>query len=477
MGIGNKYDVIVVGAGIGGLVCGAYLAKSGLKILIIEQNDKAGGCCVSFKRKGFRFDAGAHILGSCNTHGVLFNILKKLGVEQKFARIDPVERFFFGDDEYIVPAELDEYIAYLQRVFPHEKANIDPFFAELVRISRNIKTSYAKYADLTYEDFLNKYFKDAKLKSVLSAQSGYLGITPKRCSAVAMCAMMASYLKDGAYYPIGGGSSLSDKLADRVKFFGGSLKFNTKAMKFIVDNNRITGITACDSKKNTHKFYGSAIVSNIDATYTLFNMMPSYLISDTVRNNINESELSPALSMIFLGLKLDRKLIEKKNGWYYPDYDINKNLDDFVYISSPSQYDESAAPCGATAVEAFQICNFSKISGGVEGKKYKEETEKKLLNRVMTIIPEIKDNVVVKDSATAGTIKKYTSNKNGVGYGWALTPGQFARNVAISDSLKKILYLVGHWTNPGCGILTVAISGYQISEKILHGSKNKISKG
>ena len=49
--ISSKYDAIVIGAGLGGLVCGSYLAKKGLKTLIIEKNDKVGGYCSSFCKR------------------------------------------------------------------------------------------------------------------------------------------------------------------------------------------------------------------------------------------------------------------------------------------------------------------------------------------------------------------------------------------------------------------------------------------
>ncbi|NOY64254.1 MAG: NAD(P)-binding protein, partial [Nitrospirae bacterium] len=60
----EEYDAIIIGAGIGGLVCGCYLAKAGMKVLICEQHHKPGGYCTSFKRKGFTFDAAAHCFGS-----------------------------------------------------------------------------------------------------------------------------------------------------------------------------------------------------------------------------------------------------------------------------------------------------------------------------------------------------------------------------------------------------------------------------
>ena len=62
--IKSKYDVIVLGAGIAGLICGTFLAKSGKKVLIIEQHSSPGGYCTSFRRKGFIFDGFLYILQS-----------------------------------------------------------------------------------------------------------------------------------------------------------------------------------------------------------------------------------------------------------------------------------------------------------------------------------------------------------------------------------------------------------------------------
>ena len=62
MNIKEEYDVIVIGAGVGGLTCGALLAKEGLSVLVAEQHSKPGGYCTSFRRKGFTFDAGCDFL-------------------------------------------------------------------------------------------------------------------------------------------------------------------------------------------------------------------------------------------------------------------------------------------------------------------------------------------------------------------------------------------------------------------------------
>jgi len=55
------YDVMVVGAGIGGLTTAALLAKRGKSVLVVEQHYLPGGCASIFRRKGFTFDVGASL--------------------------------------------------------------------------------------------------------------------------------------------------------------------------------------------------------------------------------------------------------------------------------------------------------------------------------------------------------------------------------------------------------------------------------
>ena len=79
----NSYDAIIIGAGIGGLVCGCYLAKAGMKVLIAEQHFKPGGYCTSFKRKGFTFDAAAHSFGGYREGGIVNKVFSELRIEKK----------------------------------------------------------------------------------------------------------------------------------------------------------------------------------------------------------------------------------------------------------------------------------------------------------------------------------------------------------------------------------------------------------
>ncbi len=73
-------DVIIIGAGMAGLTCGCLLAQKGLKVLMIEKNQKVGGCCTSFEKDGFSFDLSVQSLGECQEGGRIWRILKQLNL-------------------------------------------------------------------------------------------------------------------------------------------------------------------------------------------------------------------------------------------------------------------------------------------------------------------------------------------------------------------------------------------------------------
>src|SRR5689334_23318970 len=157
----ENYDVIIIGAGISGLVCGCYLAKGGLKVLIIEKNDHPGGCCTSFSRNGFQFDSAAHSLGGMSPKGPIGSVLSELGIENfQCHRTQPSYRLKVSDYTVDLYNNFKETIDILKRDFKKEANNLDDFFnfihsASLVALIRLKKK--------TFREFLGEYFDDEKL--------------------------------------------------------------------------------------------------------------------------------------------------------------------------------------------------------------------------------------------------------------------------------------------------------------------------
>src|SRR5262249_51950236 len=129
----RRYDGIVIGSGIGGLVCANLMARGGMKVLLLEKHYMLGGFCSTFRRKGFVFDAATHfypLLGNPST--LTGKLLQDLGIPTEWIRMDPVDRFHMpGLEPFSVPASFQEYIQQLKKYFPKETTNIDCYFSEL----------------------------------------------------------------------------------------------------------------------------------------------------------------------------------------------------------------------------------------------------------------------------------------------------------------------------------------------------------
>jgi len=121
-------DVLIVGAGIGGLTAAALLQERGFSTLTLEKNSYPGGSCASFRHKGYTFDAGASVFygfsdsqesGTLNLHTRIFD---RLGVNVPTIP-DPVQIHFHMPEGFDVPVfyERDKYLGVLIKRFPHEE--------------------------------------------------------------------------------------------------------------------------------------------------------------------------------------------------------------------------------------------------------------------------------------------------------------------------------------------------------------------
>ena len=214
----RSYDAIIIGAGVGGLVCANLLAHAGLKVLLIEQHFMVGGYCSTFRRKQYTFDAATHfypLLGNPST--ITGSLLADLGVTTEWVKMDPVDCFHFPDGScFAVPADFDTYLRRLKLEFPDESGNIDNFFAlvrktymfGLVRYFRDVQTSrISEHEARTIREVLDQHFHSEKLKLLLTGDIGHWGSPPSRTSFVFDSMLRLAYFL-GNYYPRGGSQVL-----------------------------------------------------------------------------------------------------------------------------------------------------------------------------------------------------------------------------------------------------------------------------
>ncbi|MCP5069678.1 MAG: NAD(P)-binding protein, partial [bacterium] len=79
----GRYDVIVIGSGLAGLLAGCGLARKGYRVLMLEEHSIPGGCTTNFERKGYRFEASNHVMNGCERGGMTYAQLEKVGAHER----------------------------------------------------------------------------------------------------------------------------------------------------------------------------------------------------------------------------------------------------------------------------------------------------------------------------------------------------------------------------------------------------------
>jgi len=436
--------------------------------------------CSFFKRKGFYFDAGAHYFGSLGdskSFGGL--LLRALDLDTQFIRMDPVDILQYPDRLLRLPSGLDTHVELLQGSFPGERDSIARFFQELLRIYRHFYRGkrnselLARYRWASYQDILDQFLADRQLKSILSATVGYIGISPSRVSAIAMAAMVMSYWYDGGYLARGGSQSLPDSLMRRFAQNGGHLLLNTPVERILVaDGNKVTGVVLAAGREVRAR----VVVSNADAKQTFFRLLGPEQVESNYLEHLAFCRESASCFVVYLGIRCDDHMLQDVRGWHWDSYQIDDPANIPLYIATPTLEDKSLCPAGHHILTATTLFDQPRDAVGntvVDWKEHKRDLECKTMSRLEKIVPGITDRVVVKESATPRTIHRYTQNSTGAMYGWEASPDQFWLNRLPVQTPIQSLYLCGHWTTTGPGVISVVGCGFLSARMALESLSNE----
>lgn len=473
----NEFDTIVIGSGIAGLISAGILSAYGLKVLVVEKHTAPGGYLTSFKRNGFIFDSAVDCISGVADGGLICRVLRLLNVDKTldFVKLDPVRVSIFPDAEVIVDADLNTYSSRLSSIFPAEVDGIKKFFETACRIYSIIQSTtdmlisgktkinempyeILRLIGMTYNDLLDEYFKDSRLKAVLSDRCPFIGLPASQVSAVTMIVMIMSYFSLGAYRAIGGFQMLPDAMVEGIRKKGGNVLLGRKAEKIVLDSNgRCKGIV-CD---NDEEFTSKHVISNADFNHTFKDLIGGRH-SDIADDMNNKTGVSTSFFIVYAGIR--GEINTHSSIGYFPSYDMESFFrPDMLFkdgssigITISSLEDKSRAPAGCHTVVIHEMAeypyNIIDKAKGVEA----------IIRKMQKIMP-IEDRVIISDSATPHTLQRYTGNHKGSAFGWRQLPG--IRNMERHGI--ENLYIAGHWDNMGGGVLASAYSGARAAGKIL----------
>ena len=487
----DSYDAVVIGAGIGGLTCANLLAQQGLRVLLVEQHYMVGGYCSTFRRKGYTFDAASHfypLLG--NPESLTGKLLRDLGIETGWVKMDPVDHFHFPDrSRFSVPADFDAYLAKVKAEFPKEADALDRFFKK-VQDTYHLGLLYFfrwrdtprldAYRQLTVGEVLDAHFEDAKLKLLLTADGPHWGSPPNRTSFVFDSMLRLSYFL-GNYYPVGGSQAFADELALRFEERGGHILMHSRVKRILSEKGCVCGVeveTGPKQRRFVKRVRTEVVVSNADLLQTLENMLDPDVVDAAYLARIRALRPSHPCFLTHIGLRdVPTETLYEAQGYYWNEWDPNllgrNGLKFKIFV--PTLFEPDMAPPGGHVVIIQKVLDMDYYRVA-DWASHKAEIERYILDNLEAIIPGISQKMVVKLSASAMTSYRFTLNYQGAMLGWEMSPDQLGEHrVGIVGPLRN-LFFTGHWTQPGGGITPVIVSAMQVAKAVAQGAESTMSQ-
>jgi phytoene dehydrogenase-like protein len=482
-----RYDVVVIGSGIGGLITANLLAASGASVLLVEQHYMVGGYCSTFRRAGYTFDAATHFYPLLGNPATLSGrLLGELDVTTQWIKMDPVDVFHLPDGTRIeVPADFDRYLALLKREFPHQASELDTYFAlaqeanlaGILYYFRGRSTPRVeKLLPLTVSEVLARHFSDPRLRLVLTGDCPHWGSPPGRTSFVFDAMLRMSFFL-GNYYPVGGSQAFADELARCFEARGGHILMSTAARRILVEGGAARGVELETLRGPLRSRPGlptgvtrvrcDAVVSNADLLSTWEALVGAEHLPSEYLASLHRLRPTYPCFLTHFGLAgVSTEELRAIHGYHWTDWDLDASTSavDFK-LFVPTFYEPAMAPPGGHIVIAQKVLALEDAEA-VDWRACKEGVERFIRGRLEQLLPGAERRIVVQTSASAYTSWRFTLNHRGAMLGWEMAPDQLGPGRPDIRGPVAGLYTVGHWTRPGGGITPVIVSAQDVARAI-----------
>ncbi len=483
----DTYDVVIVGAGIGGLTCGAFLAKNKKSVLVLEQNGRPGGYCSSFEHRGYVFDTGLLYLTGCELGGSVYQALDSLGLRESvdFMRIRPGTRLIGTGYDFRISSS-EELEDKLTQAFPLETLAIRQFMSEcravadetgrlLNRKPADLANVWQKmawpilslvryrramvYGRKSWRQVVDGFFSDPKLRAIV------LSLFPLYDPGVmARLPMMELGSREDRYYPRRGAQALADALADGMQRYGGHLALNSAVDRLLVEGRRVVGVKLKDGTQIRARH----VVSNADARQTFLRLLGEQYISSRFIARLNGGTLSPSAFVVSLGVSLNLKAMgfDAATIVYNPSDDPDRLFGTDpancrLGITIHSILEPSQAPDSTSAVQIVALFPYDAVQ---DWKAEEEAIADRLVASAEKVIPRLSNHILCRHINSPASLEESTSNTHGAVLGWYPAPRTRTRS---QRTPVKNFYQAGQWTYTGGGVPATIASGRNAAQLVL----------
>lgn len=503
----ESFDVVVIGAGGGGLSAAAKLSRSGLSVALLEQGYRVGGCMGMIRRGDYSMEIGLHALDALDPpDGMNRKTFEDIGILDKVTpvRLDPMYVAAFPGLEVIVPADVEEYRDVLKETFPDEAAHIDRLWDDLAEYDlvfnaiNNMAQSFSmddlmtiithagvalRLLDLkeqTLSEMLAEYTSSQQLVAVWTQLALFLGVEPNRLSALMFTVMWNNYHRHGYYYFEGGSGAVADAMAEVVQETGGTVRLGARATKIDIADGKATLVRTADDGCFSARY----VVSNANAPATIKDMAGAGHFPADYVSALDDMSVGLSVFVVYLGVDHDFGEIFANSHeiMFSTTFDTDENMAaiwDGDLDSTPgaignySVVDPLAAPAGKNSIQIITQLPYDWENDWHWDDNYddyvdiKTEAAWRLIERAEEYLPGLSDHIEVMEVGTPRTVEGYTLNPRGTIFGWDHTIDQSLEKRLENQTPVENLYLAGAWAFPGAGQSAVILSGSMVADMIL----------
>lgn len=477
----GPWDYVVIGSGMGGMTSAAVLSKLGKRVLVIEQHNIPGGFTQVFKRPGYHWDVGVHIVGEMSEASYPGRLLRELtdGRLEWESVGDVYDEFNFPDGFSIqLPSSKDRFRETLFDYFPAERDAIVRYLT-MVRSAARASAKFlqarsmprllspggrkgaveaaAPHMSASTAEVLASLTDDPRLRAVLSAQWGYYGATPAH-SSFAMHALMVQHFLHGAYYPVGGAASIAPAMLSTVADAGGWTAVRHSVDEIMVRSGKVVGVRLGDGTVIATKRVISA-AGAIPTSGLIDGGLPT--------GDAPYREAGPAHVSLYIGFKGDIAAhgAVRNCQWYYETWDMETSGWDVdpsqspgrapvLFCSFPSLKDPTHDPGPELhhTGEAITFVPWEAFAGWADTRwhrrgdsydAFKDALTAQLLEQYLEHYPELRPLVDHVEMSTPLSTTHFARSARGSIYGLGTGRGRFEDQSLVPRTGIKGLYLGG----------------------------------
>ncbi len=495
----DRYEVVVVGSGIGGLTAGALLAKRGVNTLVVEHHYLPGGACTTMRREGITFDVGVAMMFGFGETG--FNphrfVMNEIEEEIDVIPHECLYQMKIMGRELTFWRDFERYFEELVALFPHQKKELRSLYDHFYKLYENMilkneivapPTELSRKESLknflknplgmmqvlplmfkNTESIVKKFIKDPEVLAFFNMLTcTYCYCDAKETPAILSGALFCDNHEGGAFYPSGSPQMLSNKLERAIEKHGGQMLYRRLVDEILIENGEAYGVRLADGTE--------ILADRVVANATIWNLYGKLVKPRHIKPErmVWAQGFVPTFGSLVLYLGVDAEAVPEGTPpilMFVEDmYNITGN-DITVYVSSLD--DPTLCPPGTHSITVVQpsMVEWPRPSDPeYRSEKYqrlKQEEADKLLDQVEKHFPDLRKHIRVMDVGTPSTIERFTLKNWGAVGGPKMMMGQHMMKRLHARSEWKNLYSCGDSTVMGIGIPATTVSGVGAANVVL----------